>query len=73
MRWLILLMSALVLAAPAQALTPTEARSLATGEVESRITALNAVLATADEKTVALIQAMSDDSVKFTDTAVFVM
>ena len=35
--------------------------------------ALNAVLAGADDKTVALIQAMSDDAVKFTDTAVFVM
>jgi len=73
MRWLFLLLSALVLAAPARALTPAEARGLATGEVESRITVLNAVLATADDKTVALIQAMSDDAVKVTDTAVFVM
>jgi urea transport system permease protein len=55
------------------ALTPEQARSLAIGDVEARITALNAVLATADDKTVALIQAMSDDAVKVTDSAVFVM
>src|SRR2546421_5633629 len=73
MRWLFLWLSALVLAAPARALTSAEARGLATGEVESRITVLNAVLPSADDKTVALIQAMSDDAVKFTDTAVFVM
>jgi len=73
MRWFLLLLSALVLAAPARALTPAEARGLVAGEVESRITVLNAVLPTADDKAVALIQAISDDAVKFTDTAVFVM
>ena len=78
MRWLLLSLLALVLVAPARALTPAEARSLATGEVESRIAALNAVLVrdgseSADDKTVALIQAMSDDAVKIADTAVFVM
>ena len=60
-------------AGPVMALTPQQARALVAGEAESRIAALNAVLAGADEKTVALIQAMSDDAVKFTDTAVFVM
>ena len=58
---------------PALALTPQQARALVAGETEDRIAALNKVLAGADEKTVALIQAMSDDAVKFTDTAVFVM
>ena len=57
----------------AQALTPQQARALVAGEAEARIAALNGVLAGADEKTVALIQAMSDDAVKFTDSAVFVM
>jgi urea transport system permease protein len=57
----------------ALALTPQQARELATGEIEARINALNAQLPGADEKTVALIQAMADDAVKFTDTAVFVM
>ena len=73
MRWFFLLMSALVLAAPVQALTPAQARALVAGEAEPRIAALNAVLVTADDKAVALIQALSDDAVKFTDSAVFVM
>ena len=65
-------------AGQALALTPQQARALVAGEAETRITALNAVLVnsdleSADEKTVALIQAMSDDTVKFTDVAVFVM
>jgi urea transport system permease protein len=73
MRWLLLLLSALVLAAPAQALTPAQALALAKGDTESRIKALNALLAVPDEKAVALIQALSDDAVKFTDTAVIVI
>ena len=73
MRWILLSLLALVLVAPARALTPAQARSLVAGEVESRVAALNAVLATADDKTVALIQALSDDAVKITDSAVFVM
>jgi urea transport system permease protein len=74
MRFLALLLSAAtLLAGPAFALTPQQARSLAVGEAETRITALNAVLAGADEKTVALIQAMSDDAVKFSDSAVYVI
>ena len=73
MRWFFLLMSALVLSAPVQALTPAQARALVAGEAEPRIAALNAVLATVDDKAVALIQALSDDAVKFTDSAVFVM
>ncbi len=73
MRWLLLLLSALVLAAPAQALTPAQAMALAKGETESRIKALNELVTTPDEKTVALIQALSDDAVKVTDTAVIVV
>ncbi|MCU0923874.1 MAG: urea ABC transporter permease subunit UrtB, partial [Burkholderiaceae bacterium] len=73
MRWLLLLLSALVLVAPAQALTPAQALALAKGETESRIKALNALVAVPDEKTVALIQALSDDAVKVTDTAVIVI
>jgi urea transport system permease protein len=69
----LLLPCALWLAAPAMALTPQQARELVTGEAESRIAALNAVIAGADEKTVALIQAIADDAVKFTDSAVYVM
>jgi len=73
LRWLAWLTAALLCAAPALALTPQQARALVVGEAETRIAALNAVLAGADEKTVALIQALSDDAVKFTETAVVVM
>jgi urea transport system permease protein len=73
LRWLAWLIAALLCAAPALALTPQQARALVVGEAETRIAALNAVLAGADEKTVALIQALSDDAVKFTETAVVVM
>jgi urea transport system permease protein len=73
MRWLVLLLSALVLAAPAQALTPAQAMALAKGDTESRIAALNALLAERDEKAAALIQALSDDAVKVTDSAVFIV
>ncbi len=76
LRGLLCFLAALVLSmsmAPARALTAAEARSLAAGDVESRVAALNRVLARADEKTVALIQAMADDAVKITDSAVFVM
>jgi len=73
MRWLLLLLSALVLAAPAQALTPAQALALSTGDMVSRIEALNALVGVPDEKTAALIQALSDDAVKVTDSAVFIM
>ncbi len=77
MHWIVarlgVLLSALVLAAPAQALSSAQALALASGDTASRIAALNALLATPDEKTVALIQAMADDAVKATDKAVFVV
>ncbi len=72
-RWLAALLVAMLSSLPAQALTPQQARALVAGETEGRIAALNAVLQGADDKTVALIQAISDDAVKFTDSAVFVM
>ncbi|KNZ31856.1 MAG: urea ABC transporter permease [Methylibium sp. NZG] len=71
-RFLTLLATAL-LAGPALALTPQQARDLVAGEAETRIATLNQVIASADDKTVALIQAIADDAVKFTDNAVFVM
>ena len=74
MRWLLLLWAALVLGAPAQALTVAQARALATGDTASRIAALNElVVGVPDEKTAALIQALADDAVKFTDAAVFIV
>jgi urea transport system permease protein len=73
MRCTLLSMCVALLCGPAFALTPQQARDLVVGEGESRIAALNAQLAGADPKTIALIQAMADDAVKFTDSAVFVM
>ena len=73
-RWLVLWLAALVLAAPAQALTSAQALALVKGESASRIEALNALLAGApDDRSVALIQALADDAVKFSDNAVYVM
>jgi urea transport system permease protein len=68
-----LLLCTALFASSAWALTPKQALDLVAGEAETRIAALNAVTADADEKTVALIQAIADDSVKFTDKAVYVM
>ena len=73
LRWFLTLMSALLLSGPAHALTPQQARSLVAGDFETRIAALNTLLDGADDKTVALIQAIADDAVKFTDSAVFVI
>ena len=69
--WVVL--GCVLLSGTAWSLTPQQVRALAVGETEERIAALNAQLAGADEKTVALIQALSDDAVKFTDSAVIVM
>jgi urea transport system permease protein len=63
----------LLVTANAHALTATEARAIASGETEDRVAALNKAVTTADEKTSAFIQAMVDDSVKFTEDKVFVM
>ena len=63
----------LFMATAVHALTADEAKAIASGESESRITALNKAVITADEKTAAFIQAMSDDAVKYTEDKVFVM
>jgi len=57
----------------AHALTSDEAKAIASGDTESRIAAINKAVASADEKTAAFIQAMSDDAVKFTEDKVFVI
>lgn len=63
----------LLMASAAHALTADEARAIASGDSEARIAALNKAVLTADEKTAAFIQAMSDDAVKYTEDKVFVM
>jgi len=66
--------SLLLLAAlQAQALTSEQARAIASGDSEDRIAALNKAVETADDKTAAFIQALSDDAVKTSGDEVFVM
>ena len=55
------------------ALTADEVKGMAIGETEARVEALNKAAANADEKTVAFIQAMSDDSLKIKGDKVFVV
>jgi urea transport system permease protein len=59
-----LVIAALLLSASAHALTSDEARAIAVGEGDARIEALHAAVAKPDEKTVAFIQALSDEAVK---------
>jgi len=60
----LLVIAALLLCASAHALTAKEAEAMAVGEGDARIEALHAAVAQPDEKTVAFIQALSDDAVK---------
>lgn len=72
MKKLILLL-ALWAASSVQALTPDQAKAMATGESDTRIEALNKAVSAADEKTAAFIQALSDDAVKVQGDKVFVV
>jgi urea transport system permease protein len=63
----------LLVAVSAHALTADEAKAIASGDSEDRITALNKAVITADDKTAAFIQAMADDAVKYTEDKVFVI
>ena len=67
------LLAALLLSAAAHALTPAQARAMATGETDARIEALNKAVASADDKTAAFIQALIDDAVKVAGDQVFVV
>ena len=53
-----------ILALPAQALTADQAQAIVVGEGDARIAALRSAVSSADEKTVRLMQALSDDAVK---------
>jgi urea transport system permease protein len=66
MRWLrsCLLLWCLIGAAHAHALTPADALALASGEGDARIAAVNRLAAEPDERTLALLQALSTGSVK---------
>ena len=64
LRFHILLLAIWVLMANAHALTSDEAKAIAVGDGDARIEALRASVASADDKTVQFIQALSDDAVK---------
>ncbi len=71
MRIFIFLMA--FLASSAHALTPAQARAIATGDTDARIEALNRSVADADDKTAAFIQALADEAVKIAGDKVFVV
>ena len=64
---------ALLAAGGAHALTAAEAKAIAAGETDARIEALNKAVATADERTAAFIQALSDEAVKVEGDQVFIV
>jgi urea transport system permease protein len=57
----------------ARALTPAEALALSQGETDARIEALKQATVNADERTVALLQAMVDDAVKTAAGRIFIV
>ncbi|MBQ0934138.1 urea ABC transporter permease subunit UrtB [Ideonella paludis] len=67
--------AALLLAAwaPAQALTPDQARAIAAGDTDSRLAALAEASAQADAGLPRLVQALLDDAVKLTPTQVLIV
>ncbi|MBG6075297.1 urea ABC transporter permease subunit UrtB [Polaromonas sp. CG_9.11] len=67
------LIATLFIAATAHAISADEVKGITFGDVEARVTALNKAAADADEKTVAFIQALSDDAVKTRGDKVFVI
>ena len=70
---LFLLFAAFFLTVQAHALTAEEARAIALGETDTRVEALNKAAVNADDKTVAFIQALSDDAVKTSGSQLFVV
>ena len=66
-------MTCFALSAPLLALTPEQSRALTQGDVDSRVTAIQQVLAAPDDKSAALLQALADDAVKVNGSQVFLM
>jgi urea transport system permease protein len=63
----------LLAAVPAHALTSDEAQSMASGDTEARIAAINKAVLGADAKTVDFLQALADDAIKTTADHVIVV
>jgi len=69
----LLIVATLFIAGHAYSITATEAKAIASGEADARIEALNKAVVSADDKTVAFLQALSDDAVKVAGDKVFVV
>lgn len=69
----LLLAGLTALAATAHALTPEQARAIASGETDDRITALDAAVARADAGLPPLVSALLDDAVKLTPKQVLIV
>ena len=69
----LLLYATLFIASHAYALSADEVKDIIFGETETRVEALNKAAVTADDKTAAFIQALSDDAVKTSGSQVFVV
>ena len=69
----LLLFTTILMVSHAHALTPEEVNGMTLGETDARIEALNKAAVTADDKTTAFIQALSDDAVKTSGGKVFVL
>ena len=67
------LIATLFIAGHAHALSADELNGITFGDVEARVAALNKAVSDADEKTVAFIQALSDDAVKTRGDKVFIV
>ncbi|MBH2019680.1 MAG: urea ABC transporter permease subunit UrtB [Burkholderiales bacterium] len=69
----LLFYATLFIAANAHALSADEVKGIIFGETDTRVEALNKAAVSADEKTVAFIQALADDAVKTSGDKVFVV
>lgn len=68
-----LMAAMLFIAGHAHSLTADEAKAISFGESDARIEALNKAMVTADDRTAAFLQALTDDAVKVAGDKVFII
>ena len=68
-----LLFATLLIASNVHALTPDEAKAISIGDSDARVEALNKAMVSADDKTAAFLQALSDDAVKLAGEKVLIV
>ena len=69
----ILLIATLFIATSAYSISAEDAKSITIGETDARVAALAKAMLTADDKTAAFLQALSDDAVKVAGDKVFLV